>query len=36
MITGNGNDAVLYNTEWADDPSGAPGRVVRFTGADDQ
>ena len=33
---GNGNDAVLYNTEWVADAHGNPDRVVMFTGADDQ
>ena len=33
---GNGNDAVLYNTEWVADAHDNPDRVVMFTGADDQ
>ena len=33
---GNGNDAILYNTEWVADAHGNPDRVVMFTGADDQ
>ena len=36
LLSGNGNDAVLYNTEWTSGPYGTPNRAVKFTGADDQ
>jgi len=35
-ISGNNNDAVLYNTEWMDDPYMARDNAVKFTGPGDQ
>ena len=36
LFEGNGNDAVLYGTEWISGPYGTPNRAVKVNGADDQ
>ena len=36
LFEGNGNDAVLYGTEWTSGPYGTPNRAVKVNGADDQ
>ena len=33
-LSGNGNHAVLYDTEWTAGPFGTPSRAVRFKGSD--
>ena len=33
---GNGNDAVLYNTQWTTGPYHKENNAVLFTGADNQ
>ena len=36
FFVGNGNDAVIYDTDWDSDPYGTPSNAVTFSGGTGQ